>query len=104
MDPTAFGERGLDDPGLRALCRAVRCEAASEGRGWASEVTLRLRDGRTLTRAEDDFPGTPTKPLTQDALRDKYRRCAGDFGAAERLLAQLERIESIGNVRELALA
>ena len=104
MDPTAFGSRGLNDAGLRALCRAVRCEAASEGRGWASEVTLQLRDGRMLTRAEDDFPGTPTMPLTQDALRDKYRRCAGDFGAAERLLAQLEQIESIGNLRELALA
>ena len=104
MDATAFGERGLRDPRIRALCRAVRCEALTEGRGWASEVALRLRDGRVLTRAADDFPGTPTMPLTQDALRDKFRRCAGGFPNAGRLLAQLERIESLQDVRELALS
>ena len=43
-------------------------------------------------------------PLTQDALRDKFRRCAGGFPNAGRLLAQLERIESLQDVRELALS
>ena len=104
MDPEAFGARGLADEGIRALCRAVRCEALAEPAGaWASEVEIVLKDGRVLVRAADDFPGTPTMPLDADALRAKYRRCAGGFAAEERLLEQLEDIEALPDVRMLAL-
>jgi 2-methylcitrate dehydratase PrpD len=105
MDPGAFGERGLRDPALRALCRAVRCEPMVEGHGgWASEVTITLRDGRVLTRACDDFPGTPTLPLDDAALAAKYRRCAAGFAPAGRLLEQLMDIERVTDVRSLALS
>jgi 2-methylcitrate dehydratase PrpD len=105
MDPAAFGERGLKDSALRALCRAVRCEPIGEGRGgWASEVTITLRDGRVLTRACDDFPGTPSMPLDDDALAAKYRRCATGFEPAERLLGQLMDIARMPDVRALALS
>jgi hypothetical protein len=98
-------ERGLEDSALRALCRAVRCEPIGEGRGgWASEVTITLRDGRVLTRACDDFPGTPSMPLDDDALAAKYRRCATGFEPAERLLGQLMDIARMPDVRALALS
>jgi len=104
MDPTAYGERGLTDARLRALCESVVCEPLAEGRGgWASEVAVTLKDGRVLTRAEDDFPGTPASPLDDEALRAKYRRCAGDFPHAERLLAQLMHIGDVADVRTLDL-
>jgi hypothetical protein len=104
MDPDAFGARGLRDAGIRALCRAVRCETLGKPRdAWASEVEIKLKDGRVLARAVDDFPGTPTLPLDTEALRAKYRRCAGGFGTAERLLEQLEHIEAVSDVRTLAL-
>ena len=104
MDPESFGARGLADPALRALCRAVRCEPMTPARGaWASEVVLTLKDGRVLTRAEEDFPGTPTSPLDDAGLRAKYLRCAGDAPGAARLLDQLMGIESLDDVRTLAL-
>jgi 2-methylcitrate dehydratase PrpD len=104
MDPGAFGERGLRDARIRAVCRSVRCEPLAAGSGgWASEVVLTLKDGRVLVRAADDFPGTPSMPLSDDALHDKYRRCAGSFEPAERLLAQLARIEELPDVRALEL-
>jgi 2-methylcitrate dehydratase PrpD len=104
MDPDAFGARGLGDAGIRALCRAVRCEVLDKPRGaWASEVEITLKDGRVLARAADDFPGTPTLPLDAAALRAKYRRCAGGFAATEPLLEQLEHIEAVSDVRTLAL-
>ena len=106
MDPESFGTHALNDPRLRALCRAVRCEAMAAGAlrgGWASEVALTLKDGRVLTRAEDDFPGTPTSPLSTPALREKYLRCAGDFEGAAHLLAQLEQVDTLPDVRALAL-
>lgn len=104
MDPSAYGPRGLADPALRALCRAVRLEAHDEGRGaWASEVALTLADGRTLTRAADDFPGTPTMPLDGAALEAKFMRCAGGFPHAARLFDALQHLESTRDVRELPL-
>jgi 2-methylcitrate dehydratase PrpD len=105
MDPESFGARALADPALRALCRAVRCETMVPARGgWASEIAITLKDGRVLTRAEDDFPGTPTSPLDDAGLRAKYRRCAGDFRHTEQLLEQLTAIESIADIRTLALS
>ena len=56
-----------------------------------------------LTRAEDDFPGTPTSPLDDAGLRAKYLRCARDVAGAERLLDQLMGIESVRDVRTLPL-
>jgi len=103
MDPQAFGARGLHDARIRALCRMVRCEALAAG-GWASEVEIALKDGRVLARACDDFPGAPTMPLTAEALREKFLRCAGGFPAAESLLAQLEKIEGVSDVGTLPLA
>jgi hypothetical protein len=82
----------------------VRCEALQPARGgWASEIAITLKDGRVLTRAEDDFPGTPTSPLDDAGLRAKYLRCAGDFAQAGELLEQLTTLESIRDVRALAL-
>ena len=105
MDPESFGAHALADAGLRALCRAVRCEPMTPARGgWASEIAIALKDGRVLTRAGDDFPGTPTSPLDDAGLRAKYLRCARDFPQAERLLAQLMDIDSVRDVRTLALA
>jgi 2-methylcitrate dehydratase PrpD len=104
MDPQAFGERGLGDARLRALCRAVRCEPlADASNAWASAVEITLADGRVLTCAADDFPGTPTMPLDTEALRAKFRRCTQGFAPAERLLAELEDIEAVADVRTLAL-
>jgi 2-methylcitrate dehydratase PrpD len=104
MDPSAYGARGLHDARLRALCATIRCEPLPAGRGgWSSEIDITLKDGRVLHRAADDFPGTPTSPLDADALRAKYRRCAQDYPHAEALLAQLEGIETLADVRTLAL-
>ena len=105
MDPQAYGARGLADARLRALCRAVRCEALpAPAGGWTSEVELTLSDGRVLTRMQDDFPGTPTQPLDEEALMMKFRRCAAAYARTDELLDQLMRIDSLSDVRMLALA
>jgi 2-methylcitrate dehydratase PrpD len=70
---------------------------------WASEVLVRLRDGRELTLAADDFKGTPTLPLTGSELREKFMRCAGNVAGASALFEQLDAIESLDDVRALGL-
>jgi 2-methylcitrate dehydratase PrpD len=107
MDPEAFLDRGLGDASLRALCRQVEMNVldddTSKRSTWASEVTIRLNDGREFIRAADDFEGTPTSPLSAQALRHKYLRCANLFEPATLPLQQLECIESLPDVRAMIL-
>jgi len=69
-------------------------------RSWIRQ-RIALRDGRTLERANDDFLGTPTRPLSSAQLRAKFLRCAGAFAHAEPLLEQLEAIASVPDVAAL---
>jgi 2-methylcitrate dehydratase PrpD len=48
-------------------------------RGYA-RVTARLNDGRTLSARVDVAPGSPSKPLSWDDLRQKYIDCASCAG------------------------
>ena len=73
MDPDAFGARGLGDAGIRALCRAVRCEALAEPRdAWASEVEIRLKDGRLRSRRVTKVKATPDDPPTKADVYEKF--------------------------------
>ena len=104
-DPLAFGERALRNPQIHALAGKVGCETWPDSpSSWASEIRIALRDGRVLERANDDFPGTPTRPLSGLELRAKFLRCAGAFAHAERLLEQLEGMASVADVAALPLA
>ena len=103
-DPFAFGERALANRQLAALAARVTCETWAEApSGWASEVIITLRDGRTLQRTTDDFPGTPTCPLSHEQLEGKFMRCAGEYRHAQGLLEQLQAISSVGDVATLLL-
>jgi 2-methylcitrate dehydratase PrpD len=106
-DPEAYGERGLSDVDVRQWCRAIELEPLpgneSSRSSWASEVRVRLRDGRELALAADDFKGSPTLPLTGDELGEKFMRCAGSFAGASALFKRLDAIESLDDVRTLGL-
>ncbi|MBI4183657.1 MAG: MmgE/PrpD family protein [Proteobacteria bacterium] len=106
-DPRAFLAAGPADAEVLALARRIRlaalAEAAKSGKGWASRVTVRLRDGRELTRAADDFPGSPTRPLDRAALERKFRVLAADLGEAESgcLFAALDGLAGRPSLRGL---
>ena len=103
-DPYAFGERALANPQVVALAAMVTCETWVEApSGWASDVLIELRDGRTLQRTTDDFPGTPTLPLSHEQLAAKFMRCAGEYRNAQSLLEQLQTISSVRDVATLPL-
>jgi 2-methylcitrate dehydratase PrpD len=107
LDPNAFLVRGLADPRVRSLAAAIEmapfADDAARRSAWASEVVVRLKNGRELARTADDFIGTPSSPLSLEDVRAKYLRCAGAYPQAQALLAQLERIDALNDVRALAL-
>ena len=73
-DPASFDDSALRDPAIRSMCARVSVVAADPppATPGASVVTLVLKNGRTLTRAVADFDGTPARPLSRAALRDKF--------------------------------
>jgi len=103
-DPMAFGERALRNPNVHALARQITCRAWPDvPSSWASEIAIKLRDGRALRRVEDDFAGTPTRPLSSVQLRAKFLRCASNFPHRESLLERLEEIANATDVAALPL-
>ena len=72
--------------------------------GRPCRVTIRLKDGRTLTREAQHARGGPEFPLTEEELRAKFMECAVqaiDRSAAERALGEIERLDALANVGPL---
>ncbi len=110
LDPTHFRGAALADPATHALAARVRTEPDGNPDPNAlapQSVTLRLAGGRELAWQCASMRASPTRPLDRAAHLDKFRRC-WQFAAeplrpgnAERLIGQVDRLESIAEVREL---
>ena len=74
-----------------------------ERHAW-SRVTVRLRDGRTVSTEARGARGHPDMPLSDAALREKFLGCARTvLGAdeAEGVAEQIEHLEDIPDIRAL---
>ncbi|HZO39975.1 MAG TPA: MmgE/PrpD family protein [Methylomirabilota bacterium] len=74
-----------------------------EQNAW-SRVTVRLRDGRTLSTQPRGARGHPDTPLSDAALRDKFLGCARTVLAsdeAEGVAEQIGHLEDIPDIRAL---
>ncbi|MGE5834171.1 MAG: hypothetical protein ACM4AI_06805, partial [Acidobacteriota bacterium] len=72
-----------------------------------ARVTVRLRDGRIITHAANGARGYPAQPASEDELATKFLACARrtlSEPASDRALSRLREIESVKNIREVALA
>jgi len=99
-DPEAFGARSLQHEGMRQLRDRIGVELRADAGGhsdWTAEIEIELKDGRVLRRYQEDFPGTPTMPLTEEQLADRFMTLTepvcGEQGA-RKLLGRLQNIES----------
>ena len=78
--PETWPEAAIVDPRTRALAArvAVREAPSLTARSPAERVcrlTLRLRGGEVREREVVGTPGDPGRPLPEEALRGKFRRC-----------------------------
>ena len=99
----------LNDPDVRSVMPRVTMRVDPSFDGAAppltqARVTIRLRDGRTLTQVANGARGYPEQPASDDELATKFRACAGRVltePAVERALEMLRTIESIADVTEV---
>jgi 2-methylcitrate dehydratase PrpD len=106
LDFRAFEDGEVHDRAVRALMPAITMIADDSLPGGGSEqarsrVTLRLRDGRTLDSPPRGASGHPDRPLTAQALREKFLGCASpvigreEAGAVAEQIAHLEEIPDL---------
>jgi 2-methylcitrate dehydratase PrpD len=109
LDPRTFSEATLNDPKIRALAKGAQVELLKSAPGYsssASRLTLKLKNGTTLTAEGHDFKGTPTLPLTRGELLEKFLKLTAhrDRAKAERLFSQLAEAEKIADFSALDFA
>jgi 2-methylcitrate dehydratase PrpD len=71
---------------------------------WPARVAMRLRDGRVFEVERDDPRGTPTYPVTDRDIRDKFLQMATQVVPEPRAKTILEVVDDIENstsIREL---
>ena len=74
-----------------------------EQQAW-TRVTLTLTDGRVLASPAGGAMGHPDRPLSPEALREKFLACASTALSrddAEGIAEQIERFEDIPDIRAL---
>jgi len=104
-----FTDAAVRDPNVLKLAERIqmRLDAnlkAIDTGGRPCRVTLRLKDGQTLTREVQHAKGGPEVPMTPGELKGKFIECARQTineGAALRALEFIESLETADNIRPL---
>jgi 2-methylcitrate dehydratase PrpD len=109
VDLASFADGEVANPAVRGLMPRVRMVVDGslpdrvEQQAW-SRVTVRLRSGRTLEGPPGGARGHHDRPLTAEALREKFLACAVPVigrDEAEGLAEQVAQLEDIPDIRAL---
>jgi 2-methylcitrate dehydratase PrpD len=101
-----FATASLQDDAVRAVQSRVTMRVdptldASAPALTQSRVTVRLRDGRTLTASANGARGYPDRPASDDELAAKFLSCAGIALTRERGCAALSALRDIDRCADL---
>jgi 2-methylcitrate dehydratase PrpD len=101
-----FRDERTQDPAIRALMARVRVRVEPDIPGDAerqmwTRISVRLRDGRSVSIGPREVPGHPGRPLTQEFLRAKFEECAGLVLPGERVESVREMLEGLDTCPDL---
>jgi 2-methylcitrate dehydratase PrpD len=101
-DPRSFDDDVIHDRAILDLASRIKLAGApgQDRTDDTSVVTIRLKNGRELSRKETTYKGMPNRPFTRAQLRDKFLLLTKHFDHA-RMEAMFERLENIENERSL---
>lgn len=105
----AFEEAAITDPEVLRLASVVRVHVDGEiqrefPRRWLARVVVSHADGEQVVAEPADPLGDERHPLDNEKLRAKWLALLESrypTGKAERLLGHMERLASVGDVREV---
>jgi 2-methylcitrate dehydratase PrpD len=108
VKPDYFTAEAIRDPEINALIGKMKLlPDIPADKGQATQIRVIMKDGRTLS-ASTDFPtGHYVKsPIAVDEIKAKFRNNVAYSGTvstkkAERALSIIEKLEELGDIREL---
>ena len=104
-----FTDRAVRDQNVLKLAERVQMNLdpnlkKSDAAGRPCRVTIRLKNGPTLTREAQHAKGGPEYPMTEAELREKFTECAReaiDPRKAAQALDYIENLETLSDIRPL---
>ena len=102
IDPRSFDDSAVHDRDILDLAARTKMDvvAGQDRRDLAVTVTVRLKDGRELTRRVTSFKGTPERPLARAELREKFLLLTQRLGR-DKMAPLFERLQGIENEKAL---
>ena len=103
VDDASFSGQALRDPAIGALMQRISVAedpalSAKHPEFSPSRVTVRLRDGREITKAVDAPKGDNTNPMTSQEVRHKFEGLFTGYGTEAQAAAV---IDSVGRLDTL---
>jgi 2-methylcitrate dehydratase PrpD len=105
-----FTDDVVNRPDVKAMIEKIdyRVHPVAEVAGYEKMTTIidiELNDGRTINGSADFGKGSPTNPMTDEELANKFRECA-EWGKlpgakAEKIVDLVFGLEKVKNIREL---
>ena len=101
-DPRSFDDAVVHDRPILDLASRIKiARATNQSRqDTTSTVTIRLKDGREVSRRVSNFMGTPQRPLDQAELKEKFMLLMGNVERSK-MEAMFERLQHIENEKTL---
>jgi len=96
VDPDAFDDSALHDPDILRICAGVQLRTkAGLPTSWSAQLTLVLRDGRTITTDAHAFKGMPGQYLSSEEDQQRFEQlCASlEQTACRELHQKLKTLE-----------
>ena len=102
--PAQYTDEKVKDPVITALREVIKATVDPAMPDDAAEVTMTLKDGRSITEKVDHATGAPENPMSDAQLEDKFRTLAERVLSkeqSEKLLARLWDIDKADDVSEI---
>jgi 2-methylcitrate dehydratase PrpD len=98
VDPRSFDDSAVHDRAILDLAARTRMTIVpgQDRRDLAATVTIKLKDGRELSRRVTSFKGTPERPLDRPELRQKFLLLTQRLGQ-DRMAPLFDRLQAIEN-------
>ncbi|MGO4737063.1 MmgE/PrpD family protein [Bosea sp. 2KB_26] len=105
-DPNSFLNNPHEDAKIAALAQKVQVtlneESLQPGSGWATRMTVILKNQAEFHGTRKDFRGAPSDPMTAAEFDAKFLRLAGTLSAEpSKLLGDIRNLEGITDMRTL---
>ena len=96
-----FRDEGMKNPAVRRLMEKIRVEEKKGLKENQAEITIRLRDGRTLEGRVDHPLGDPENPLANRDLEEKARSLLAPVFTKKRVDALIKKLWEIESVKKI---